>query len=138
MGWQQSKMLEDTPLKCVLKVWGELGGTASLSRSQLQMLCMTLWPGLISQETRDRHWLLYGPFDGTHRTTLRLILQDLQPGQIDYDYPFQNVQPLCYRNSMAQIKAREDATVTPEDYQKDNYPLDLPPYPNPLLPLTQF
>lgn len=74
--------------------------------SQLQILCMSLWPAFTSQETLNQQWPPYGSFDTTHLTTLRLILQDLRPSQRDYYYLFKNAKLLCCRNGMAQVNSR--------------------------------
>uniref|UniRef100_A0A669QIP6 Core shell protein Gag P30 domain-containing protein n=1 Tax=Phasianus colchicus TaxID=9054 RepID=A0A669QIP6_PHACC len=75
-----------SPLEELLSNWGQLEGTAGLSPKRAVTLCQDDWPFLtrVRGAGPDEVWPAEGSFQEKRLTTLRKILQDRNPYQMDY------------------------------------------------------
>uniref|UniRef100_A0A8C3FJW8 CCHC-type domain-containing protein n=1 Tax=Chrysemys picta bellii TaxID=8478 RepID=A0A8C3FJW8_CHRPI len=121
MGQVSSKCPGDAPLSLVFRDWKEISGTTGLTKSRMRNLCQVQWPSFTAHLSPTKDWPSCGTFSADRMNSLRDVLVDLRPGQMDYlfleedGYIPMRVPPRRSPRAVAEsekMKERRDAVET--------------------------
>uniref|UniRef100_A0A452H6N9 Core shell protein Gag P30 domain-containing protein n=1 Tax=Gopherus agassizii TaxID=38772 RepID=A0A452H6N9_9SAUR len=132
MGKDGSKCPGDAPLSLILRDWKDKSRTARLSKAKMRDLCWIQWPSFTFHLSPTRDWPECGTFSTDRMNSLRDILVDLRPGQMDYLFVWYNYKPtegrvaieaVCMQNS-----CKNPPPYPPEPHrEEDDFVPVLPP-----------
>lgn len=113
---------KNTPLAEMISNWGRLSGTAGLHIKRLIALCQDDWPFIsrVAGASLDDRWLIYGSFEETKLQSLRKILEDCQPQQMNYLYLWFDYADIRKRKQLQKSMNKHQLLAYLDDEISDN------------------